>query len=186
MLGRDEVDVVTAARLQLEHHAGQLPRPHLDALALLARLEVLAEDAAKVAPGEEDGARPLPAAEDVLLAEVGEVGGDPRVAGGLADGEPAVEAVDLAVARAERADAECLQCLVDLLAQAARLPGLEIGGDELAGGGQIPAATVDLPGNRPKRSRLHEPSLPRGRRIASACAALARVNHDCAVERDSK
>ncbi len=81
-----------------------------------------AKDTPEIAPGEEDGARPLTAPEHVLLAEVGEVGGDPRVAGGLADGEPAVEAVDLTVARAERADAERLEGLLELLCAGGQTP----------------------------------------------------------------
>ena len=72
MLGRNPVDVVAAARLQLEHDGGQLARSHLAPGTFLAGLPVLAEDAAEVAPAEEDVARAVPAAQAILLAEVGE------------------------------------------------------------------------------------------------------------------
>jgi hypothetical protein len=87
VLGCDEVDVVATARLQLEHHPREVPGPDVLAFAELARLEVLAEDAAQVAPREEDRARASPAAQDILLPEVGEVRRDARVASRFADGE---------------------------------------------------------------------------------------------------
>src|SRR5215218_7963929 len=100
MLGRDPVDVVAADRLQLEHHLSEpLGRDEL-ALHLPRDVVVLAEDAAEVAPGEEDRPRAAPAAKAVLLAEVREVGGDVG------------PAVDLAAARAD--DAALTEQLVRL------------------------------------------------------------------------
>jgi len=39
-------------------------------------VEVLAEDAAQIAPGEKDGAAAVPAAQAILFAEVGKVAAD--------------------------------------------------------------------------------------------------------------
>src|SRR5262249_25410865 len=100
VFGRDEVDVVAADPLELEHHLGELCRAHLVAVAGLRGVVVLAEDALEVAEREEDGAAPGPAAEAVLLAEMGEVARDARAPAGGADLGPVRKAVHTAVARA--------------------------------------------------------------------------------------
>jgi hypothetical protein len=103
VLGGDPVDVVAADRLQLEHHLGQ-PFGH-DGLALHlpGDVVVLAEDAAEVAPGEEDRPRAAPAAQAVLLAEMREVGGDDRLPPDRAEAGDVGAAVDLAAAWADEA-----------------------------------------------------------------------------------
>src|SRR5215211_5067401 len=112
MLGRDPVDVVAAERLQLEHHLSEpLGRDEL-ALHLPRDVVVLAEDAAEVAPGEEDRPRAAPAAKAVLLAEVREVGGDDRLPPDRAEAGDVGPAVDLAAARAD--DAALTEQLVRL------------------------------------------------------------------------
>ena len=71
-----------------------------------------AEDAAKVAAGEEDRPRPAGAAQAVLLAEVREVGGDDGVAADRAQARDVGAPVDLAAARADDAAlAEQLEAL---------------------------------------------------------------------------
>jgi hypothetical protein len=103
VFGRDEVDVVAAQPLQVQHEGGNdvgrrgpgaRPRPEP-----LADIEVLAEDAAQVAVAEEDRARAVPAAQARLFSEVREGAGDHRVAAGLAGGPPVPEPVDVAIAR---------------------------------------------------------------------------------------
>src|SRR6516225_3406525 len=101
---------------------------------LLAGLPVLAEDAAQIAPVEENRAGADPAPEDVLLAEVVEGSGDARVAARLADGEAVRQEVHLAVPRTEPPRPESLERLFDLLSEALDLIGSKVGGDELAGG----------------------------------------------------
>ena len=70
MRRRDEVQVVAAACLKVEEGLREIGDGEVVALALLADLPVLAEDAGEVAAGEEDGARPAPSDERALLAEV--------------------------------------------------------------------------------------------------------------------
>src|SRR5262249_4281129 len=62
MLGRDEVDVWETNSLQIEHDVRKLRSVHFPASAKLAGLEILAEDAAQIAPAEENRARAVPAA----------------------------------------------------------------------------------------------------------------------------
>src|SRR5262249_22034657 len=119
-------------------------------LTLLAGLPVLTEDAAQVAPAEEDGAGAVPAAEYVLLAEVVKGRGDARVAARLADGEAVRQAIHLAVARAEPARPEGLERLADLLPEPPRLVGGEVGGDELPGGDDEAAVATHLDRGRPR------------------------------------
>ena len=69
--GRDEVDVVAAQVLELQHRPRQLLVRHRPAPAGLRYLPVLAVDAGQVAGREEDGARPAGAHQRRLLAEVG-------------------------------------------------------------------------------------------------------------------
>lgn len=57
MLRRDQIDIVHHSHiLQLHIPFGQLFRCGIKAIALVRDLVVLAEDATKVASGEEDGA----------------------------------------------------------------------------------------------------------------------------------
>ena len=131
VLGRDEVDVVAAAGLQVEHHSRQLVGLDGVPLALPTGLVVLAEDAAQVAPAEEDGSGAAPAAQAVFFAEVREVAGYDSVAAGLADREPVGQAVDVAVARAERTIGQLGERLFGPASELARLMQAEIGRLEL-------------------------------------------------------
>ena len=70
------------------------------ALLLLRDVPVLAEHAAQIAQAEENRPRAVPAAQTILLAEVGEGAGDDSVAPGVADQSLVLEPVDVAVARA--------------------------------------------------------------------------------------
>ena len=103
VLGRDEVDVVAADRLQLEHHLGEAHRAGALAAYVPGDVVVLAEDAAQVAAREEDRARAAPAAKAVLLAEVREVRGDDGAAADRAQALLVDAAVDLAAPRADDA-----------------------------------------------------------------------------------
>ncbi len=56
VLGGDEIDVVAAGLLQVEHDSREFSRRHFCAFTELTRLEILAEHAAQVAPAEKDRA----------------------------------------------------------------------------------------------------------------------------------
>jgi hypothetical protein len=62
---------VAALALQAEHHPGQVFRLYLATVPHLADFGVLAELAAKVAPGKKDRPRTTSAYQGVFLAEVG-------------------------------------------------------------------------------------------------------------------
>ena len=126
VLGRDPVDVVTADRLQLEHHLREPLGCDELALNFPRDVVVLAEDAPEVAAREEDRPRTVPAAEAVLLAEVREVGRDHRVPPDRAQTGDVGPAVDLAAARAD--DAALAEQLVRL-----RRSALELGPRERDG-----------------------------------------------------
>ncbi len=131
VLGRHEVDVVTATGLKLEHHAGEpLGRrpPYLGDLGGLADVVVLAEDTTQVAVTEEDRSGAVPAAEAVLLAEVWEVAADHRVAAGLAERVPIREPIDVAIPGADPAGAERFERPLDTPGQLAAPVQREIGG----------------------------------------------------------
>jgi hypothetical protein len=88
------LDVVAALGLQRQHHRGELARRELGAGGALADVGVLAEHAPQVAAGEEHRARPAPAAEHLLLAEVRERAGHVGVAADAAGADLVGEAVD--------------------------------------------------------------------------------------------
>jgi hypothetical protein len=67
------------------------------------------EDAFQVTVREEDGARASMAAEAILLAEMGEVAGDDGMTPGETDRLLILEAIDVAVPRADPAGAEHLE-----------------------------------------------------------------------------
>src|SRR5208283_323734 len=67
MFRGDEINVVTALFLQSEHHAGQFLGFDRPAFTLTTDFVVLAENAAQVAPTEEDGTRALRTTETALL-----------------------------------------------------------------------------------------------------------------------
>jgi hypothetical protein len=126
VLGRDEVDVAAADRLQLEHHLCEPRRRDELAPHRPRDVVVLAKDATEVASREEDRPRAAPAAQAVLLAEVREVGGDDGMPTDRAQTGDVGAAVDLAPARAD--DAALTEELVRLVR-----PALELGPRERHG-----------------------------------------------------
>jgi hypothetical protein len=106
VLRRDEVNVVAADLLQIEHDLRKLGRADFRAFAELAGLEVLAEDAAQIAPAEKDRARAIPAAQTIFFTEMRKRAGYARKPPALADSNFIVVAVDLAVTRADAARTE--------------------------------------------------------------------------------
>lgn len=100
MRGSYEVDVVTFHRLQFEHDVDQPLGGHGRAALVLADVEVLAEDAAQVALGEENRAAAAPSAQAVLLTQVREVTADAGLASGAAGSGFTRQPVDAALARA--------------------------------------------------------------------------------------
>jgi hypothetical protein len=150
---RDEIDVVAALVLELEHHARDLGRVHLAADPLLRDVPVLTVHAAETAPREEDRARAPPAANRILLAVVGAVARDDCTLAGTAHragGRHA--AVDVAVPGAEVAVLEMPVRLVGAARDLAALEERHVGGHDL----------------RPARSRRATAALRRIR---------ARVHH---------
>ncbi len=69
----------------------------------LADVEVLAEDAAEVAVGEEDRSRTVPTPEAVLLSKVGEGAAHDGVASGFAGRPLPVQPIDATITRASTA-----------------------------------------------------------------------------------
>src|SRR5271157_1269640 len=130
MFGRHEVDVVTALTLKIEHKLGDLLRGALRADGLLADVPVLAEDAAQVAQAEEDRPRSIPAAQAILLAEVGEGAGDPCITAGMADPRLVLHAVDVAIPGACAAVLQLAQTGGDALGQSTRAMQGQVGGLE--------------------------------------------------------
>src|SRR6184192_2252287 len=100
VLGHNEVDVVAAGVLQIEHDLCELAGTYLGAFAELARLEILTKDTAQIAPAEKNRARSVPAAQTIFLAEMRERAGDAREPATLADADLVVVTVDLAITRA--------------------------------------------------------------------------------------
>jgi hypothetical protein len=98
-------------------------------------IEVLAEDTAQVAAGEEDRPRASPAAEAVLLAVVREMTRYHGIASGPANREFVLQAVDPAITRTARATAEDLDGAVDAALQLTALEQREIGRAESSGRG---------------------------------------------------
>ena len=107
MFRSHEVDIVTAAPLQAQHHRGYVfgRRAGLCLLGRdrLADVVVLTEDAPQIAVGEENRPRPVPASEAILFTEVGERTAHHRVAAGFACGPLVLETVDATIARAHPA-----------------------------------------------------------------------------------
>jgi len=103
VFGRDEVNVVAAGSLQIEHDSRKLGRIHFRAFAELAGLEILAEHTPQVAPAEKDRPRTIPATQTVFFAKMRERAGHAREPAALADADFIVVAVDLAIARADAA-----------------------------------------------------------------------------------
>jgi len=106
MGGSDEIDIGAGDILQLEHRLGQLFDCYLAAVAMMADVEVLAEDTAEIAAGKENSARAATAYEDAFFAEVGANGANEGHIADAAKTSLAFTAKDFAHARAERAGIE--------------------------------------------------------------------------------
>jgi hypothetical protein len=90
-------------------------------------IEVLAEDTAQVAAGEEDRPRASPAAEAILLAVMRGMTRYRGIASGPANREFVLEAVDPAVPRTARATAQGFDGAVDAALQFTALKEREVG-----------------------------------------------------------
>src|SRR5437867_7857892 len=100
VLGRDEVDVVAAGVLQIEHDLCELTGTDLGAFAELARLEILTKDTAQIAPAEKNRARSVPAAQTVFFAKMRKRAGYTRQPATLANADLIVKPVNLTIAGA--------------------------------------------------------------------------------------
>src|SRR5439155_6880457 len=103
MLRRDEIDVVAADVLKIEHDVRELRCGDFCAFAKLAGLEVLTKHAAQITPAEKDRARPVPAAQTIFLAEMRNCASHARKPPTLAHSDLVVEPVNVAVTRANAA-----------------------------------------------------------------------------------
>jgi hypothetical protein len=86
--------------LEIEHDAGEFWGVHFGAFAELAGLEILAENAAEIAPAKENRAGAVPTAETIFFAEVRKSAGDTCQSSAFANSDLVIESVDLAVTRA--------------------------------------------------------------------------------------
>ena len=101
VLGGDEIDVVATDLLKIEHDAGEFWGVHFGAFAELAGLEILAENAAEIAPAKENRARAVPTAQTIFLRRNAEKrAGDTCQSSAFANSDLVIETVDLAVTRA--------------------------------------------------------------------------------------
>src|SRR5215813_9601091 len=102
MCRRNKVDIVTAACLQLEHHAGE-PLVRYFILYLffvgLRNLIVLTINTAQIAVAEENVSRPTTPRERWLFAEMRRVRRDDRQSSGVAPREFILESVVAAIER---------------------------------------------------------------------------------------
>src|SRR2546428_11495991 len=85
MLGRHEIDVVTALGLELKHHGGKLFGRGGRAAQLPTDVEVLAKYTAKIAAGKEDCAGTPRSAQAIFFPEAGKITAYHGIAAGLAD-----------------------------------------------------------------------------------------------------
>ena len=113
---------------------GELLRRSGRALAELAGLEVLAEDAAQIAPREEDRAAAVPAAQAVFLAAMCEITAGHGVSSGPAGRLAIGQTIDAAVARAQAARGQVIDRLPGAALQFARSIQRQIGRLKFAGG----------------------------------------------------
>jgi hypothetical protein len=85
------------------------------AVAELAGLEILAEDAAQIAPAEKDRAGAVPATQTIFLTEMRKCTGDACEPSAFAHTNLVVEPVDFAIARANLARSQRFDCLFGAL-----------------------------------------------------------------------
>jgi len=123
MLRGNEVDVVTAQLLELEHEAGQLFGSYLPATPLPRDVVILTEDTPQIAMRKEDGPRAPHATEAVFLAMMGEGTRDASPATRLADRPLVGQPIDVAIPRTDPAGSEFLQGFLYLSGEAPRLQG---------------------------------------------------------------
>src|SRR5208337_598980 len=109
MFGSDQIDVVTALRLESQHHFSQFFGLDSPAFALPTNFVVLAEDATQVTPAKEDCARAPLSAEAAFLAVVCKIAADDGVAPRFACFGLVLDSVHVAVAWAESAVGQLLQ-----------------------------------------------------------------------------
>jgi len=113
--GGDEIDVVAADPLQFQHDVRQVLVQNLGTPALVGYRPILAEDAAQVAVGKEDGSRPIPPYQRNLLAVMGLGRVDHDLDGCAADTGFTLQPVDPALPRAQAAFGELSIGLIDAL-----------------------------------------------------------------------
>jgi hypothetical protein len=101
MRGGDEVDVVGALLLKVEHDTSQTFRLDLLARSIVTDIEVLTETAKEVAVGEEDGARSASSDQRVLFSEVRTEAREDSPAPGSAESPFIFQAVDPTPSRAQ-------------------------------------------------------------------------------------
>lgn len=88
---------MAADPFQVEHDAREFRGCDFGAFTGLTRLKVLAKHAAQIAPAEKDGARAIPAAQTIFLAEVRKGAGHARETATLAYADLVVKAINRAI-----------------------------------------------------------------------------------------
>jgi hypothetical protein len=117
--GGDEVDVVTAGFLKLEHHIRKIFIPDCFAPSFMCDGPVLAEDAPKIAVGKKDGSRAVLPYQGQFFAEMRVRAEDDRLGRRTAETRLVVEAVHAALSGAKAAFSEDAIRFLDPLFQPA-------------------------------------------------------------------
>ncbi len=106
-MGRcDEVEVVAAFLLQIEHHVGEALRADTMTETPLAQGEILTIGATCLTISKEDGACSACATDGWLLATMDVPGGNDSFGAGVADASFACDAIAAAILRADGATAQ--------------------------------------------------------------------------------
>lgn len=103
MFGSDEIDVVAANLLELQHHLGKGFRVYFHPSTGLADVVILAEDTSQIAHGKENSSAAADASETVFFSEVGEVAANQGISPGFADGSLVRQPIDGTITRADPA-----------------------------------------------------------------------------------
>ena len=143
MAGRDEVDIVTATALQVEHHGRQIFGFDFVPGVGLADVVVLAKLALQVAADEENRPGAAPAPQGVFLAQMWPVAADPGPFPRAADSQFTRAAIHQAFPRAYIAGCQMLIGLSDALAKFPGAEEWEVGG---FGASRIVLYQLALPG----------------------------------------
>src|SRR5215813_14009089 len=105
MRGGDEIDVVAASTLQVEHNLCQLPHAHWHPFTTMVDLPTLAELAEQIAPRDKNRSRPALPRQRWFLPEMGKGGRHQHLVASAAQAKLAAATMHPAISRAQSARA---------------------------------------------------------------------------------